>query len=103
MIVSISTESILNSEPCPWVVPAQCIGGARNHACSTFQATVRGWNYVAILVERIDFRGADGKAILGFALRAAYVSVYLDVALLVYLEDVPPESFLDFHGSSVSN
>ena len=91
MTLSVSTETVLDSETRLRILPAQRLLEARNDTGPAFQAPVWVRVHIASFIERIHLRWADEEAILGLALLSADFLVYLDMSFLIDLEHVSSE------------
>ena len=78
-------------------MPAECLLQACNDAGSALQAPVRRSMYITLRAERVNFRRANEDTVLWLAFHATDFVIDLDVAFLVYLEDIPPEFLFHLH------
>ena len=75
-------------------MPAECFFDTRENACPTFQAPIRIWNHIPILIKRVHLRWAHEETVLWLTFHAADLLVNSDVAFFVDFEHISSEFLL---------
>jgi len=96
----VSAESVLHSKSCFWIVPAESFFNTCKNACPAFQASIRIWKHISILIKRVHLCGADEEAVLRLALHAADLLVNSDMPFFVNFEHIAPKFLLYLHDST---